>query len=237
MHGARKYHILAYGSGVLEASFLDFAFRPTAIKNDVYSRVLADLRAEGKPLPGDDAIMAGIQDGAAPRHPGKWMLSARLIARYLAPVTGTDTATAAAVVKSRYNERKGHPASRYVATEATIALARAAGAVPVIAHPFWECPAGGNTWHGVLDDLRHFAALGLAGMEVSSRHDSPADEERRTAAAHGLGLVPFRSSDFHGNGKTEVGQFPMRAEGLIEAARRCGAEIPIAGQAGEGEPR
>lgn len=230
-HGGHKYHVLAYGDGVLEAGFADFAFRPTAIKNDTYRSVLAELRAEGARLPGDDEIMAGTRDDRPPGHPGKWMLSSTLIARYLAPVTGMDAQTAAAVVKARYNVLKDRVADRYVPTEATIALARAAGAISVIAHPFWQCRGGGNTWDGVVSDLRGFTVMGLAGMEVSSRHDSLADEERRTVAARRLGLVPFRSSDFHGNGKTDVGQFPMRAGDLIDAARRCGADASTVIQA------
>ena len=230
-HRGHKYHVLAYGDGVLEASFADFAFRPTAIKNDTYHSVLAELRGEGARLPGDGEIMAGVRDDGPPRHPGKWMLSSTLIARYLAPLTGMEVPTAAAMVKDRYNVLKDRVADRYVPTETTLTLARAAGAIPVIAHPFWECRRGGNTWDGVLSDLRGFTGKGLAGMEVSSRHDSLADEERRTLVARQLGLVPFRSSDFHGNGKTEVGQFPMRAGDLIDAARRCGVDLSAAIQA------
>lgn len=231
VHNGRKYHVLAYGPGVLDAGFLDFSFRPTAVKNGIYRRVLADLRADGARLPGDDEILAGARDGAEPRHPGKWMFSSTLIGRYLAPVIGSDPASAAAVVKERYNALKGHEADRYVPTERAVALSREIGAIPVIAHPFWECRGGGDDWGTVVGDLRCFAARGLIGMEVSSRHDAPADEQRRAEVARRLALVSFRSSDFHGNGKTEVGQFPMRGEHLVEAGRRCGVEVPLAATA------
>jgi predicted metal-dependent phosphoesterase TrpH len=228
MHGRRKYHVLAYGNGVLDDDFLDFAFRPTAVKNSTYRQVLGGLRAQGVRLPDDADILAG-RDGSdtQPRHAGKWMFSSTLIGRYLGDALGVDPSVAAARVKARYNALKGDEPGRYVPTEETIARVRRAGAIPVLAHPFWECHRPGNTWADVLDDLRRFAGLGLVGMEVSSRHEAPVDEQGRTSAARRLGLVPFRSSDFHGNGKTEVGQFPMNVDELAEAGDRCGADIPL----------
>lgn len=223
MHGERKYHVLAYGDGVFDADFLQLAFRPTAIKNETYRLVLAGLRAEGTRLPADDEILAGVRPDGPPRHPGKWMFSATLIGGYLEP-TAPDRGSA--LVKARYNALKGREANRYVPTEHTIMMARGVGAMPVLAHPFWECSSGRNTWDGVVSDLRYFTAGGLVGVEVSSRHDSPADEERRRIVARDLGLVPFRSSDFHANGKTEVGQYPMDLADLLEAAVRCGIDIP-----------
>jgi len=230
MHGGHKYHVLAYGEGVFDPGFLRFAFRPTAIKNETYRKVLAGLRAEGASLPSDDEILAGARETGPPRHPGKWMFSSALIGRYLTPA-GTGPGAATAAVKSRYNALKGRESDRYVSTERTIELTRAVGAIPVLAHPFWQCSAGRNTWDGVVSDLRRFATGGLVGIEVSSRHDSPADEERRRIVARDLGLVPFRSSDFHGNGKTAVGQFPMDGDDLLTAAERCGVHIRAAAKA------
>ncbi|TDD15090.1 hypothetical protein E1294_35460 [Nonomuraea diastatica] len=227
MHHDRKYHVLGYGHGILDAELQEFAFRPTAIKNEAYGRVLAGLRAAGTQLPATEDILAGVQEDGPPLHPRKWMLSATLIGRYLARPLGVDPVQAAAVVKDRYNALKNSERDRYVPTGRAIAMVRNAGGIPVIAHPFWECHSGRNTWDGVVDDLRTFSAEGLAGVEVSSRHDSPADEDRRRETAHQLRLVPFRSSDFHGNGKTEVGQFPMPVEHLAEAAGRCGVDIPL----------
>ncbi|MEO3789017.1 PHP domain-containing protein [Nonomuraea sp. B10E15] len=229
MHHDRKYHVLGYGHGVLDAKVQEFAFRPTAVKNDVYGRVLAGLRAAGTPLPATEDILAGVQEDGPPLHPRKWMLSATLIGRYLARPLDVDPVRAAAVVRERYNAMKSSERDRYVPTERAIAMVRDAGGIPVIAHPFWECHSGRNSWGGVVGDLGRFTAAGLAGVEVSSRHDSPADEDRRREAAHRLRLVPFRSSDFHGNGKTAVGQFPMPVEHLIEAADRCGVDIPLHG--------
>lgn len=225
MHLGRKYHVLAYGHGILNPAFQEFSFRPTAVKNDIYRRVLADLRANGARIPEDDDILAGIQEDEPPRHPGKWMFSSSLIAQYLAPAFGTEVSSATTFVKERYNAWKDRELDRYVPTDRTIALARSTGAIPVIAHPFWECSSKRNSWAGVAADLRSFIAVGLIGMEVSSRHDSTADELRRRAIARDLSLVPFRSSDFHGNGKTTIGQFPMPADDLLEAATRSGVKI------------
>jgi hypothetical protein len=197
--------------------------------------VLAAMReAGGVRLPSDAEILAGAREDGPPRHPTRWMFSATLIGSYLAPALGLASADAAGLVKSRYNALKDDGRDRYVPTVAAIAAARAAGAVPVVAHPFWECTSGRNSWDAVVADLQVLASAGLTGMETSSRHDSPADERRRAVTADRLGLVPFRSSDFHANGKTAVGQFPMDAADLIEAAARCGVALPLPALPGAG---
>jgi predicted metal-dependent phosphoesterase TrpH len=228
VHEGRKYHVLGYGAGVLDQEFAAYAFRPTAIKNETYRAVLQQLRADGAVLPSTEDILAGVRPDAAPLHPTKWMLSATLIGRYLAVARRIDERRATAEIKGRYNELKDRWPDRYVPTSRTVAMVREVGCIPVIAHPFWECTSGRNSWAGVLDDLSAFARLGLVGVEVSSRHDSPADEDRRRQAIEALGLVPFRSSDFHGNGKTTVGQFPMPVTDLARAAEHCGTDLALA---------
>jgi hypothetical protein len=237
LHNGCKYHVLAYGDGVLDTGFLEFAFRPTAIKNATYRRVLADLHSEGVSLPDPGEILAVVQAHGAPRHPGKWMFSSTLIGRYLAPALAIAEDSATQLVKARYNALKGRESDRYVSTEETIVGAREVGSIPVIAHPFWECSSGRNSWEGVVRDLRRFAELGLAGVEVSSRHDAPEDEQRRADVARDLSLVPFRGSDFHANGKTRVGQFPMPAADLRKAAARCTVAIPPPGEQSRADAR
>lgn len=87
----------------------------------------------------------------------------------------------------------------YYATELlpAIAMVRAAGGVPVLAHP------GAAARGRVISDttIRAAADAGLAGLEVGHRDNPPAQRERLTALAAELGLLVTGSSDYHGAGK------------------------------------
>ncbi|WP_019136471.1 PHP domain-containing protein [Cellulomonas massiliensis] len=74
---------------------------------------------------------------------------------------------------------------------------RAAGGVPVFAHPGADA-RGRIVPDAVFDEL---AAAGLAGVEVHHRDHSPRQVERLTAIARRLGLLVTGSSDYHGAGK------------------------------------
>lgn len=81
--------------------------------------------------------------------------------------------------------------------EHAVRLVRAAGGVPVIAHPF------ARTREATLPDsfVAHLARAGLGGIEAYHRDHGPAEIARtqRLAAEHGLLLTG--SSDYHGRGK------------------------------------
>jgi predicted metal-dependent phosphoesterase TrpH len=74
---------------------------------------------------------------------------------------------------------------------------RAAGGVPVFAHP------GADARGRIVPDrvFDRLAAAGLGGIEVDHRDHSPAQRERLTAIADRLGLFVTGSSDYHGAGK------------------------------------
>ena len=74
---------------------------------------------------------------------------------------------------------------------------RAAGGVPVFAHP------GADARGHIVPDrvFDRLAAAGLAGIEVQHRDHSPAQRTRLTAIAERLGLLVTGSSDYHGEGK------------------------------------
>ncbi len=74
---------------------------------------------------------------------------------------------------------------------------RAAGGVPVFAHPGAD-GRGAVVADGVFDQL---AAQGLAGLEVNHRDHSPAQRARLSGIAERLGLFVTGSSDYHGDGK------------------------------------
>lgn len=77
-----------------------------------------------------------------------------------------------------------------------VRLVRAAGGVPVLAHPF---AMRGAT---VSDELvAELAAAGLGGIEAHHRDHGPADVQRAVALAQRHDLVVTGSSDYHGAGK------------------------------------
>jgi len=111
-------------------------------------------------------------------------------------------------------------------TAAAIRLVRAAGGVPVIAHPW----AGGR--RGALD-LAMIASLidaGLAGLEVDHLdHDDRTRAELR-GTADDLGLIVTGSSDYHGTGKQGYGlgvctTSPQSYEALLAAAGPNGVDV------------
>ncbi|WPF81449.1 PHP domain-containing protein [Sanguibacter sp. 4.1] len=78
-----------------------------------------------------------------------------------------------------------------------IRAVRAAGGVPVFAHP------GADLRGRVVGDavIEEMAAAGLAGLEVRHRDNGPEQQRRLTMIARSLGLFVTGSSDYHGAGK------------------------------------
>ncbi len=78
-----------------------------------------------------------------------------------------------------------------------VELVRAAGGVPVIAHPFTR-----TRELAVTDEfIEQLTAAGLFGLEAYHRDHGPEEVERAEALAARLGLVLTGSSDYHGAGK------------------------------------
>jgi len=78
-----------------------------------------------------------------------------------------------------------------------VELVRAAGGVPVIAHPFTRTRGA-----GVTDALvERMYAAGLVGLEAYHRDHGPEEVARAGRLADRLGLVLTGSSDYHGEGK------------------------------------
>ena len=106
-------------------------------------------------------------------------------------------------------------ASRTPSPEESLAAIRAAGGVPVLAHP--------ATYRGS-DVIERFVRAGLAGLEVSHPRHSVAEMARLRERARELGLLETGGSDYHGGGRGDappgsqtVGSAQLTA---LEAARR-----------------
>jgi hypothetical protein len=102
---------------------------------------------------------------------------------------------------------------------------RAAGGVPVFAHP--RATKRGRVVPDAL--IRDLAAAGLFGLEADHEDHSPAEREQIRELAGSLGLVVTGSSDFHGAHKTvRLGAFrtaPEAYEKIVAAA----SGVPVLG--------
>lgn len=78
-----------------------------------------------------------------------------------------------------------------------VRLVRAAGGVPVLAHPA-ASHRGRTVEDGVITEL---AEAGLAALEVDHRDNPPEARVRLRAIAADLGLLVTGASDYHGTGK------------------------------------
>ncbi len=74
---------------------------------------------------------------------------------------------------------------------------RAAGGVPVMAHPFASA-RGRTVSEGVIQEMAH---AGMLGLEVDHRDHTDADRARGAGLCDRWGLIPTGSSDYHGTGK------------------------------------
>jgi predicted metal-dependent phosphoesterase TrpH len=80
-----------------------------------------------------------------------------------------------------------------------IAIIRAAGGVPVLAHPSWLDRSDGI--YKICDELK---AVGLAGVEVHYSTHRPEQTAQYLEAARRLELLITGGSDFHGSTKPDI---------------------------------
>jgi predicted metal-dependent phosphoesterase TrpH len=180
-------HLLAY---LFDPSHAELAAEMSMALDDRVPRakaIVAKLAAAGHPVTWE-LVLDQLQDGATVGRP------------HIA-----DTLVAAGVVADRneafttllHDDSPFFVGHYYVDALRAVELVRAAGGVPVFAHP--AAATRGTT---VGDDaIRAMAAAGLAGLEVDHRDNAPADRERLRALAAELGLLVTGASDYHGAGK------------------------------------
>jgi predicted metal-dependent phosphoesterase TrpH len=111
-----------------------------------------------------------------------------------------------------------------------VELVRAAGGVPVMAHPF----ANGRGW--TVDDsvIERMADAGLAGLEAHHRDHTAAERAHAVELAARLGLFVTGSSDYHGAGKeNRLGENTTTPEVLsrIEEQATSGIDVVRAARA------
>jgi len=101
-----------------------------------------------------------------------------------------------------------------------IALLRAAGGVPVLAHPF--------STRGVESVLDRLVPAGLAGMEVDYGEYSPEDRETLREIATRRGLIATGGSDYHGPDRRIARELGSAGVSIaaVTALRRARATVP-----------
>ncbi len=183
-------HILAY---LLDPEHRELADLMTAVRahRDTRMRRTVDLlSADGYPV-GYDAILEHVGTGVTLGRPH---------------VADALVRSGAFVDRNAVFEDLLHSRSRYYvrhwAPQASdaVQLIRAAGGVPIMAHPFAHA-RGRTVTETVIGDL---VEAGLAGLEVHHRdHDAVAMQQAGALCAR-WGLIQTGSSDYHGTGKSNA---------------------------------
>lgn len=201
-------HLLAY---LYDPTHPDLVAETERTRDDRTSRArrMVDLLGEDYPITWDD-LLAQTRSGTTIGRP------------HIA-----DALTAAGVVRDREEAFATmlRPGTRYYVGHyapdavATVRAIRAAGGVPVFAHP------GADARGRVVPDstIEELAAAGLAGLEVDHRDHTPDARRRLRSIAESLDLLVTGSSDFHGAGKkNHIGENTTEPD-VLEAIAEQGA--------------
>jgi 3',5'-nucleoside bisphosphate phosphatase len=95
---------------------------------------------------------------------------------------------------------KYYVSERSLPTVEAISLIRAAGGVPIIAHPLIDFPAGASRSDLPHEHFEHLIESGLAGFEVDHRAVPPIAKSWLRELAQRHNLIVTGSSDYHGVG-------------------------------------
>lgn len=209
--GAISVHLLSYLHDPDDAG-LTAMFERSRSSRETRAQHMVERIGEDLPVTWDDVLAQAGEESTI----GRPHIADALVARGHV----SDRAAAFASVL--------HPSGpyyvRYWAAETADAIAavRAAGGVPVMAHP--RASARGRVVS--VDVIRGLAEAGLAGLEVDHLDHTPEDRELLRELAAELGLLVTGSSDYHGTGKVNrLGEFTTAVEVLKEIERQ--GRLPI----------
>lgn len=200
-------HLLAYLFDPTEPELVAELARVRRAREERGERIVRLLQADGIRVSWSE-ILAGAAGGTVGRpHIAQALIRAGLVAT-------TTEAFGPRWLGERYRLPKED-----IDVFRAVALVRAAGGVPVFAHP-----RASRRGRIVPDELIvELAAAGLAGLEADHEDHSPAEREHVRALAAELGLLATGSSDFHGTHKTvRLGAFTTGVEvyeRIVELAR------------------
>jgi 3',5'-nucleoside bisphosphate phosphatase len=183
-------HLLAYlfdpaHEGLAEEMGMAFDDRTPRAK-----AIIAKLAAAGYPVVWQDVLNL-LEPGATVGRPH---IADVLVAKGIVPDRNT------AFTELLHNDGPFFVDHYYVEPVRAVELVRAAGGVPVFAHP--AASHRGRT----VDDtvIAKLADAGLAGIEVDHRDNPPEARVRLREMAAELGLLVTGASDYHGTGKPNL---------------------------------
>jgi predicted metal-dependent phosphoesterase TrpH len=206
-------HLLAYLFDPVEPRLAADLARLRLDREQRAERIVGKLRADGVPITWDE-----VRDYAAGGSVGRPHIAQALIRAGL--VRTTNEAFASRWLGARYFV----PKADLDVFEAVRAV-RAAGGVPVFAHP--RATVRGRVVPDRL--IADLADAGLFGLEADHEDHSPEERAHVRHLANDLGLVVTGSSDFHGSHKTvTLGEFttdPEAFEKIVSAA----TGVPVLG--------
>ncbi|MFY1619198.1 PHP domain-containing protein [Micromonospora sp. WMMD736] len=190
-------HLLAYLFDPEHPELVAELARVRAAREERGERIVALLRADGIDVSWPEILAAAAGGTVGRPHIAQALIRAGLVAD-----------TRAAFGPDWLGERYRLPKEDIDVFRA-VKLVRAAGGVPVFAHP--RATRRGRV---VPDELiAELAAAGLAGLEADHEDHSPAERAHVRALAAELGLLVTGSSDFHGTHKTvQLGAFGTSVE-------------------------
>jgi 3',5'-nucleoside bisphosphate phosphatase len=182
----RSVHLLAYLFDPLDAGILDETAR---IRESRLHRAEAIVRRIGMdyPIAWSD-VLAQTSDGTTVGRPH---IADALVAL---GIVGDRSAAFADILHPRSGYFQAHYAPDPLQG---VRLVRAAGGVPVLAHP------GTRGRKGVMpaDRLARLVEAGLFGLEIRHRENTESGTERLLELADEFQLAVTGSSDYHGEGK------------------------------------
>lgn len=215
-HGADPaipLHMLAYLFDPTEPLLAAELAKVRADRATRAEKIVERLRADGVPITWPE-----VRGYAAGGSVGRPHIAQALIRAGL--VRTTNEAFASRWLGARYFVPKAD-----MDVFAAVKLVRAAGGVPVFAHP--KATSRGRV---VTDQLIvDLAGAGLFGLEADHEDHTPEQREQVRTLAESLGLIVTGSSDFHGTHKTvQLGAFltdPSAYEKIVAAA----TGVPVLG--------
>jgi hypothetical protein len=209
----KSIHLLAYLPDPDDPALVAELVRARTSRDTRLDRMVALMAADGIPVT-VESVRAQVEDGATAGRP------------HIA-----DALVAAGAVAHRdeaFARWLGNDSRYYVSHYApdpveAVAVVRAAGGVPVVAHP-WSRTRGRVVGDSLVEEM---AAAGLAGLEVHHRdHDEDA-VRHLLALARSLDLLVTGSSDYHGDGKlNRLGEFTTSPE-VLEAIESLGTGTAV----------
>jgi predicted metal-dependent phosphoesterase TrpH len=206
-------HMLAYLFDPAEPQLAAELTRVRADREARAEKIVELLRADGVPISWPEVYGYAAGGSVGRPHIAQALIRAGL-------VRTTNEAFASRWLGARYFVPKAD-----MDVFAAVRLVRAAGGVPIFAHP--KATIRGRV---VPDQLIvDLAAAGLFGLEADHEDHTPEQRQQVRALAEQLGLIVTGSSDFHGTHKTvRLGAFltaPEAYEKIVAAA----TGIPVLG--------